>query len=94
MSVVVCSWCDAGAGRRRHRARASGEVIGEITPVNKKTKTFTLSFKQSKGKQAITKFEGGATEILESSLNGGAFEQSGEETTDTLTLTEEAEIKA
>jgi hypothetical protein len=76
------------------KSKVKGAVIGELTPVNKKTKTFTLAFKQTKGKQAITKFEGGATEILESSLNGGAFEQAGEETTDTLTLTEEGEIKA
>lgn len=72
-----------------------GHVYGKLTPVNTKTTTYKLVFKQSKGKQEITKFEGGSSnETLETSKAGEAFEESAEATEDTVTASEEGEIKA
>ncbi len=41
--------------------------------------TWTITGKQTKGVQSILSFAGGGKEILESNINGAAFEQSGEE---------------
>jgi hypothetical protein len=86
------------------KVKVRGDVIGELTPINKKTKTFTLTFAQSKGVQKWTElflekpFESGTYEkvksILETSIGGSAFEQSGEETKDEVIAEEEGEIVA
>ncbi len=65
-----------------------GSVIGEFksTQNDKNTKALTLTFAQSKGIQAIKKFEGEANEsTLEINLGKG-FEKAGLESTETLTL--------
>lgn len=70
-----------------------GSVIGQITPTKTKTTKYTLTYTQSEGKQTIQKFEGGPTDTLSASVGGGAFEEAGEETTESITATE-GEIKA
>ncbi len=65
-----------------------GSVIGEFksTQNDKNTKALTLTFAQSKGIQAIKKFEGEANEnTIEANLGKG-FEKAGIEFTETLTL--------
>lgn len=74
--------------------KGGNSVIGAITPVNVLSKTFTLKFTQVKGVQAPEMFEGGVRDVLESSINGGKVEQSGEETEDTNTGEELIEIRA
>jgi hypothetical protein len=71
-----------------------GSVIGVITPLNKKTKAYTVKFVQKAGKQKVTKLEGGPKDVLETSINGGAFVESGESTTDKLTLEKATTLKA
>jgi hypothetical protein len=72
----------------------SGSIIGAITPINSKTKKFTVTFKQENAKQEISKCEGGAEEILLVSENEGAAEQSADELTSEGIFTEEHEIIA
>jgi hypothetical protein len=67
--------------------KVKGAVPGVITPLNKLTKTFTLTFTQSGGVQT-------PSGSLMVSLAGGAFEGAGLATTDTLTMSEEIEVKA
>ncbi len=69
-------------------------VIGAITKVETKTKTFTLTFAQTKGVQAVQNLEKEATDTLKASIDGEPFEEAGEETTDTLTTSVETEITA
>jgi hypothetical protein len=74
-----------------------GSVIGRITPVNKVVSApgvLTLRFAQKGGKQAITKFEGGPPDVLESSINGGPFEESGLSSTDLIKVLSPVEVKA
>jgi hypothetical protein len=74
--------------------KVRGGVIGKIAPVNTKTKTFTITYTQSKGKQGVRSYEGGAVDILEASVSGGAFEALGEENSITLIFASETEIRA
>ncbi len=55
--------------------------------------TWTITGKQTKGVQSILSFAGGGTECLESSTNGGAFEQSGEEVEVLETFSKKVELK-
>jgi hypothetical protein len=72
-----------------------GHVIGKLTPTDSMTKTTTLTFEQSGGKQKYTEFEGGPSgQILETKTGSGSFGQSAEATTDTIKTTEEGEITA
>ncbi len=71
-----------------------GSVIGVVTPINTLTKTFTLEFKQSKGVQAVQNLEEKSKDTLETSINKGVFEESGEETTDTLVTEKATELVA
>lgn len=71
-----------------------GAVLGAITPLNSMNTTFKLKFSQSKGKQKITKFEKGPTEVLEASVAGGPFEQAGLDDVVTLTSEEEVELNS
>jgi hypothetical protein len=79
------------------RVRETGSVIGRITPINKKVtagKPFTLKFTQKGGKQKPTKFEGGPTDVLMASVNGGTPEEAGLSVKGEMTFTEVGEIKA
>jgi hypothetical protein len=74
-------------------AKERGCMAGIASPLESFTKKITITLTQSKGVNSVTKIlEPGATSeescILETSENGGAYEQTGEETTETLTLTE------
>lgn len=69
-----------------------GSVIAQITPVNNRSTTFALKFKQSKGKQTTEHFEGEANDVLEASISGGAYEQAGLALEVTQTNEEELEI--
>ncbi len=74
-----------------------GSVIGELTPVNKTVKAgkkVSLKFKQSKGKQKPTNLEGGPTDVLSGSVEGGPSEEAGLKLTDALTFSEAIEIHA
>lgn len=78
----------------------SGSVVGKISPTNKLTKTYTLTFAQSAGKQKYEGFFVGSTftkDTLETSGSGlQTFgpEQSGIEGTDTITTEKEVELSA
>lgn len=73
----------------------SGSIVGELSgDVNALSKTFTLSYAEAEdGEPAITQFEGGDPQVLESVFNGsGPFSSS---LRGTITnKTEELEIKA
>lgn len=71
-----------------------GAVLGSIGPVNSSTATYKITFAQGKGKQKITKFEEGPTEVLEASVGAGPFEQAGFEDTVTLTSEEAVELNS
>lgn len=68
-----------------------GEITGDINAINKET-TDIFSVNGS-GQQTVTSFEGGATEVLESTINGGGPFESGEQTT-SANKGEALEIKA
>jgi len=61
-----------------------GSVIGEITSPTGTKEKITVALKQAGGKNSIEEVAGKKF-TLESETNGGAFEQSGEETTETIT---------
>jgi hypothetical protein len=73
-----------------------GSVLGKIEQAPKngeKRLRYVQIFKQTKDAQEFKKCEGGKEEILETSENGGAFEKSGEATTDEIGfLTVEVEL--
>lgn len=74
-----------------------GSVIGKITPVNKLLSAgehFTLKFSQKEGKQKPANFEGEPTDVLQTSINGKPFEESGLATTDEVFFAAPTEIKA
>jgi hypothetical protein len=79
------------------KEEVTGSIIGKITPVGKKVKTtehFTLSYTQTKGVQAVKKFEGIVEEhFLKASLDGFPSEESGLQSTQELTPKSELEIK-
>ena len=54
-----------------------GTIGGEINPINTSSHTFKLTFNQQGGKQEIKQFEGEGLMKLETSVAGGAFEESG-----------------
>lgn len=76
------------------KVTVKGSVIAVITPINTETTKYTLKFTQTKGKQTPQNLEGQSKDTLESSVDGGAFEESGEETSDELTLAKTAKIEA
>jgi hypothetical protein len=83
--------CEGGVANVKVR----GSVIGKATPVNTPTSMYSVTFALTKkGKQNITKLEGEAEDVLETSKEGGAFEGSALETTDTVFPLAEVEIKA
>ena len=69
-----------------------GALIALINPAGKPAKAFNLVVEQKEGKQSLEKCEGGTAQTLLTSLDGGAFVQSGEEAKEgTLTFTVEEE---
>jgi hypothetical protein len=77
-------------------AEVLGQLIGQMTPVNKKTLSSELILKAAAaGKQEQLRCEGGAETHLATSENEGSFEASSEATTDKIgLLREEIEISA
>jgi hypothetical protein len=71
-----------------------GSVIGKVTPVNVMTPKFKIFYKQKEGKQEFQNFSGGGNHHLTTSINGAAPIESGEETEETVTGEEEAEVFA
>lgn len=75
--------------------QVKGSVVGVATPVGVQQKTGTLTFKQSGGKQIPSEYILNGvkkTSKLETSVSGGAFEESGQETTESLTFAEAIEL--
>jgi alpha-tubulin suppressor-like RCC1 family protein len=72
-----------------------GAVFGTISPVNAMNTVYKIKFNATKGRQHLNEFEGGSTpEVLEASVNGGAFEAVGLNDTTTLTSEEEVELNS
>ena len=75
--------------------KVRGALIGRVNPINTKSTSGELIYKQSAGVQEFKLLEGSAAEeILESSLNGGSFETSGLTTTDKITFHQPTEVMA
>jgi hypothetical protein len=70
----------------------TGSVIGLVSPDGSKVKTETLTFEAHSGTQEFNKLEGGVEEHLTATLSGGAPENAGEKTTETLTTSATAEL--
>jgi len=70
-----------------------GSVIAPVTPVSKMTKTFKETFAQTGGHQEPESFEGAAKDVLETSIAGGAYEQTGFSSTDTVKNEEKLELR-
>ncbi len=72
-----------------------GAVFATISPVNSMNTVYKIKFNATKGKQHLDEFEEGTTpEVLEASINGGAFEAVGLNDTTTLTSEEEVELNS
>jgi len=72
--------------------KVQGSVLVPMTPTNKMTSALTLKFAASGGKQKPENFEGEPKDVLESSLNGLPFEQSGQTITTVQTSEEPLEL--
>jgi hypothetical protein len=70
-----------------------GSVIVPITP-DKMVLTTILKYVQNGGRQEVEHFEGEPNDILEASFRGGAFEQSGQTISTTLSNEEKLELNA
>jgi hypothetical protein len=78
-----------------------GSYLGSITPINKKVKTtehFTVTAKETAGKNEYTGYENSSGEhkstSLKESIEGGPFVQAGYQSTEQLTPSVEMELKA
>jgi hypothetical protein len=87
------TWAEFECGRGIIKATMRGSVISLITPISKMTLTFTEKFEEAAGTQKYTKFEGEPTDVLETSVNGGAFEKTGFSSTDTVTNEELLDLR-
>ena len=78
------------------KAKIRGAVIGRFTSaLNEYSRSGTLTFEQSKGKQKPEKLEGGVPSTLEISTNGGtSYEQAAEQNTDNLEYQDYTQIIA
>ncbi|HXD56012.1 MAG TPA: IPT/TIG domain-containing protein [Solirubrobacteraceae bacterium] len=70
----------------------TGSAIGQITPANNMTLSFSLKLKQSKGVQAVEAFEGEEAQTLRMSINKGSSVQTGVSLEAIQTGEEELEI--
>ncbi len=71
----------------------NGSVIAAIAKIDAMSKTFSLAYTQSAGKQSPEQFEGGSKDTLVATLGSGA-EQAGLSTTEKISNEESLEIKA
>jgi hypothetical protein len=71
----------------------TGDQVAAVTPVNTKTKTFKLVYKEKSNKGEPAGCEG-KTETLKTSENEGTAENSGEATEETTTYEKEQTLKA
>jgi hypothetical protein len=71
-----------------------GGVIGELKPINTKTRLYKLVFEQAAGTQKWTKLVGGVNSTLEVKIMGGAAEKAGMATTEEIKAEKEMELKA
>jgi hypothetical protein len=82
------------------KLKLKGSVVGNVTPVNKETETFTITYAQEKGVQKPTEYEQegkkftGFLEMEGTGLENFAYEQTGEQATETMTMDVRSEIKA
>jgi len=86
--------CGAGVLKFVVAGKAGDSVIAAIIPVNIMTINFILTFKQAGGVNIPAKFAVGAVDVLEVSVNGGAFEPVGLTMEDLITNEEEIETFA
>ena len=87
--------CTTAALPGKELVSVEGSVIGSIKKLDEMVSSFTVTYKQSAGKQAPEQFEGAAPDILMTSIVGGASkEQTGLSATMTITNEEKLEIKA
>jgi len=88
------------AGFLSETLTVTGSVVGKITPTNKLTKTYALTFAQTAGKQRYEGYFVGATftkDILETAGAGAHIfgpEQSAIEGTESITTEKEVELSA
>jgi hypothetical protein len=75
--------------------KVNGSVIAPVAPTGKMSTSSTLTFKATKGKQAVEEFEGGEKRTLQATAPGKESEpeQAGIKTTDASTTEEPLEIK-
>lgn len=76
--------------------KVRGSVVGVVTPVDSEQTTGTLTFSQSGGHQLPSEYELAGvlhSSKLETSVGGGAFEESGEGTTESLTFEQPVEVR-
>ncbi len=71
----------------------NGSVIASVAKIDAMSKTFTLTYAASAGKQSPEQFEGGSKDTLTATLGSGA-EQAGLLATEKITNEESLEIKA
>jgi hypothetical protein len=71
----------------------SGSAIAPLTKIDAMSKTFTLSYSASAGRQSPEQFEGEAEDTLAATFGAGA-EPAGLSTTEKVTNEEELEVKA
>jgi len=77
--------------------KVTGSVVGKITPTNTLTKSYSLVFAQTKGKQKYEGYFVGSTftkDVLSTSGSTFGAEQSGIEGTDSITTEKEVELSA
>ena len=86
--------CGNGLKESPTHVLVSGSVITTNATIDKMSLTSALHYTASTGKQRPERFEGGAAAVLLTSVAGGAFEQSGLSTTQTVTSEELLEVKA
>ena len=80
-------------------AKVTGSVCGLITPVNVKTKTFTVTIEGNKAKETYSKVKGATTGLLKCQLfqekdGTGEKVQAFEKTTEEVVVELEGELKA
>lgn len=71
-----------------------GSFIGKVWQVNKMSKSGELQYRQESGKQEFTKFEGGATDVLEMEINESTFEKAAIARTDKVSYSAGVEVRA
>jgi hypothetical protein len=99
--LLVSVGVDLGDGMPRNvqcdgvseELQVSGSVIAPISAIDKMSKTFTLAYTASAGKQSPEEFEGASNDTLTATLGSGP-EQAGLSTTERITNGESLEVKA